>query len=223
MPLFDITYVDYIIRIVIASICGLLIGLERKNRAKEAGMRTHCIVACGAALMMVVSKYAFFDLVSDGVYKMSLDPSRIASTIASGIGFLGAGMIFVHKKTITGLTTAAGIWATSGVGMAIGAGMYAVGISATIIIIIVQVILHIRISRLRGANIKRLIITNVDEKDFQSYIHAIMEERKVRINNVTAEKDCGTGLKGYTFTLELPPEVNEDNILELVNYNCKII
>ena len=84
MPLFDITYVDYIIRIVIASICGLLIGLERKNRAKEAGMRTHCIVACGAALMMVVSKYAFFDLVSDGVYKMSLDPSRIASTIASG-------------------------------------------------------------------------------------------------------------------------------------------
>lgn len=226
MPLFDTAYIYYILRIVLASVCGLFIGLERKNRSKEAGMRTHCIVACGAALMMVVSKYAFFDLISEGVYngaQVRLDPSRIASTIASGIGFLGAGMIFVHKKNITGLTTAAGIWTTSGVGMAIGAGLYAVGIASTIIIITVQVILHIRISPHRGSNIKKLVITDVDVKDFQSYICALMEERRVRINNVTAEKDNETGLKGYTFTLELPPEINEDNIIELVDYNCKII
>lgn len=226
MPIFDKVYIIYILRIVLACICGLLIGLERKNRAKEAGMRTHCIVACGAALMVIVSKYAFFDLISDGMYngaEVRLDPSRIASTITSGIGFLGAGMIFVHKKTITGLTTAAGIWATSGVGMAIGAGLYVVGIAATIIIIIVQVILHIRITWHRTGIVKRLIITDVDVKDFQAYITALMEEKKIRINNVAAEKDNETGLKGYTFTLELPPEINEDDVIELVDYNCKII
>lgn len=226
MPLFDTLYLYYILRIVLASVCGLLIGLERHNRAKEAGMRTHCIVACGAALMMIVSKYAFFDLISGEMFngvEVRLDPSRIASTIASGIGFLGAGMIFVHKKNITGLTTAAGIWATSGVGMAIGSGMYVVGIAATIIIITVQVILHIRISMHKGLNIKKLVITDVDVKDFQAYICACMKEKNIRINNVTAEKNYETGLKGYTFTLELPSEINEDNILEFVDYNCKII
>ena len=113
------TQAEYILRIILAGICGMIIGLERKNRSKEAGIRTHFVVACGAALMMVVSKYAFFDIICKGIYEgveVRLDPSRIASTIASGIGFLGAGMIFVHKNTITGLTTAAGIWATSGVG-----------------------------------------------------------------------------------------------------------
>lgn len=226
MPLFDTVYIYYILRIVIASVCGLFIGLERKNRSKEAGMRTHCIVACGAALMMIVSKYAFFDLITEEIYAgadIRLDPSRIASTIASGIGFLGAGMIFVHKKNITGLTTAAGIWATSGVGMAIGAGMYAVGIAAAIIIITVQVILHIRISLHRGGSVKKLVVTDVDTNGFQTYMGNLMEERKVRISNVTAEKNNKTGLKGYTFTLELPPEINEENIIELVDYNCKII
>lgn len=223
MPLFDTAYIYYILRIVLASVCGLFIGLERKNRSKEAGMRTHCIVACASALMMILSKYAYMDMM--GLYGdfVKVDPSRIASGVVSGIGFLGAGMIFVHKKTITGLTTAAGIWATSGVGMAIGAGLYAVGIAATIIIIIVQVILHIRISLHRGSNIKKLAVTDVDVKDFQASICTLMEERKVRINNVTAEKDSETGLKSYTFTLELPPEINEDNIIELVDYNCKII
>ena len=225
MPLFDTSYIYYILRIVIASVCGLFIGLERKNRSKEAGMRTHCIVACGAALMMIVSKYAFFDLISDGMYggNVGLDPSRVASAIASGIGFLGAGTIIVHKRTITGLTTAAGIWATSGVGMAIGAGMYAVGIAATVIIIIVQVILHIHISLHKGVNVKKLVITDVDVKDFQAYICGLLEEQRVRARNVAVEKNNETGLKRYTFTLELPPEVNKDSILELVDYNCKII
>ena len=128
--MFDFSQFEYILRILISGLCGLLIGLERKNRSKEAGIRTHFVVACGAAVFMIVSKYAFFDMIN-GQYSgldVRLDPSRVASTIVSGIGFLGAGMIFVQKNTITGLTTAAGIWATAGVGMAIGAGMYSMGI-----------------------------------------------------------------------------------------------
>ena len=143
--MFSLEELYYLIRIAIAGVCGILIGIERKNRSKEAGLRTHFVVACGAALIMVISKYAFFDVIQAGAYgniEVRLDPSRVASTIASGIGFLGAGMIYVHRHSVTGLTTAAGIWATSGVGMAIGAGMYTLGIGATLLIVIAQYLLH---------------------------------------------------------------------------------
>ena len=163
----------YIVRIILAGLCGLAIGMERKNRAKEAGVRTHFVVACGAALMMVVSKYAFFDVIGEGMYgnvEVRLDPSRIASTIASGIGFLGAGMIFVQKNTIIGLTTAAGIWATSGVGMAIGAGMYLIGVAATIVILIAQLVLHLNFRRNKNINVKILSIRDVSEKNFHKSV-----------------------------------------------------
>lgn len=127
-------------RVVVAGICGAVIGYERQNRLKEAGIRTHLIVALGAALMMVVSKYGFSDIIGqDGV---ALDPSRIAAQIVTGVGFLGAGIIFVHKQSVSGLTTAAGIWATSGIGMAIGAGLYFIGVASALLIILLQIILH---------------------------------------------------------------------------------
>lgn len=115
MNVFDVRQIYYIARIVIAGICGIFIGLERKNRSKEAGVRTHFVVACASALMMIISKYGFCDLVSGADSMRGADGARIAAQVVSGIGFLGAGMIFVHKNTVTGLTTAAGIWATSGV------------------------------------------------------------------------------------------------------------
>ena len=122
-------------RIVVAGFLGYLIGYERTNRYKGAGMRTHAIVAMGAALMMVVSKYGFRDV-------PNFDASRIASQIVSGIGFLGAGVIFVKNHSVSGLTTAAGIWATAGVGMAIGAGAYYMGCGAGLFLIFTQVLLH---------------------------------------------------------------------------------
>lgn len=140
--MFNMTELEYILRLVIAAFCGVLIGYERKNRSKVAGVRTHCVVACASALMMILSKYAYLDVTEMYSELMKIDPSRIASGVVSGIGFLGAGMIFIHKKTVTGLTTAAGIWATSGIGMAIGAGMYWIGGAATLIILLIQIVLH---------------------------------------------------------------------------------
>ena len=142
-----------VVRLLVASICGILIGMERKNRAKEAGVRTHCLVACAAALMMVLSKYAYGDVLSDS---SRLDPSKVAASVVSGIGFLGAGMIFVHKRNITGLTTAAGIWATAGVGMAIGSGMYMVGIAMALLILLVQTVLHSDNNWFKPSKLKRL-------------------------------------------------------------------
>lgn len=125
----------FVLRIVGACICGIVIGYERSNRNKEAGIRTHAIVALGSALIMIVSKYGFKDI-------PDYDASRVAAQIVSGIGFLGAGIIFIKNNTVSGLTTAAGIWATSGIGMAIGSGLFYIGGVTTILIVFIQYILH---------------------------------------------------------------------------------
>ena len=137
------TQVELLCRIIIAGICGGIIGYERKNRNKEAGIRTHMIVALGASLIMIVSKYGFADIL--GEQGIALDPSRIAAQIVTGVGFLGAGMIFMRKNTISGLTTAAGIWATSAIGMSIGSGLYLLCIVTTVLIVVIQIILHGRL------------------------------------------------------------------------------
>lgn len=125
----------WVLRLFVATGCGIIIGFERTTRYKEAGIRTHAIVALGAALLMLISKFGFPE-------SGATDSARVAAQIVSGIGFLGAGMILVRRNTVSGLTTAAGIWTTSAVGMAIGAGMYTLGIATTIIIVGIQVVFH---------------------------------------------------------------------------------
>ena len=127
---------QHLISVLAAVVLGFAIGYERKLRFKEAGIRTHTIVCAGSALIMVVSKYGFGD-------SAEADASRVAAQIVSGIGFLGAGIIIYRKHEIHGLTTAAGVWATSGVGMAAGAGLYVVAAGATIILIAVQCLFHL--------------------------------------------------------------------------------
>ena len=125
---------DFALRLFVAGAMGVLIGLEREYRAKEAGYRAHFLVALGSALMMIVSQYGFMEVLKTDLIR--LDPSRIAAQVVSGIGFIGAGTIILQKQIVRGLTTAAGIWATSGIGLAVGAGMYAVGISATLLVLL---------------------------------------------------------------------------------------
>lgn len=98
--------IDFIIRIGVAGLLGAIIGIEREIRSKEAGLKTHFLVAVGSALIMVVSKYAFSDIMNED--HMALDPSRIAAQVVSGVGFLGAGTIIIQKQAVKGLTTAAG-------------------------------------------------------------------------------------------------------------------
>ena len=125
---------EFVFRLFVAGVMGALVGLDREYRAKEAGYRTHFLVSLGSALIMIISQHGF-----DGVLHevgVGLDPSRVASQVVTGIGFIGAGTIILHKQTVRGLTTAAGIWATSGIGLTIGAGMYVLGISATVLTLI---------------------------------------------------------------------------------------
>jgi len=131
-----ISEIEVVIRLVLAAIIGGAIGYEREINNRPAGLRTHVLVTMGAALMMLVSKYAFSDL------GIPYNPSRIASQVVSGIGFLGAGTIIMQGNVVHGLTTAASLWTAACIGLAIGAGYYLGGITGAIIVIFTLIILR---------------------------------------------------------------------------------
>jgi len=128
----------YLLRVLLAAGLGFVVGIERKMRYKEAGMRTHAIVAAGAALLTLISKYGFTDSGTG-------DGARVAAQIVTGIGFLGAGVIMYRRDSLRGITTAAGIWTTAGVGMAAGAGLYILAAGTTVLVVFIQYVLHLRI------------------------------------------------------------------------------
>lgn len=182
---------ELIFRMILAALCGGIIGFERKNRGKGAGIRTHLVVATASALMMIISKYGFSDisqLITGNVTDVRLDPSRLASQIVSGVGFLGAGMIYINRKTPHGLTTAAGIWAIAGVGMAIGSGMYIMGISATILIYVAQMILHKNYKILRTPTDEFLTIIIEDNEGAITYIKHLLSEYDIHIEDLSMRR-----------------------------------
>ena len=124
---------NFILRIIIAGLLGGLIGFEREFRAKEAGVRTHFIVALGSAMFMIISQYAFTG---------QFDHARVAAQVVSGIGFIGAGVIIFQKNAIRGVTTAAGLWVAAAIGLSCGAGMYAIATAATLMTIICLETMH---------------------------------------------------------------------------------
>ena len=128
---------EFILRIFCAAVLGGLIGLEREYRAKEAGFRTHFLVALGSAVFMIVSAYGFSDVHMDGMTSR-WDVSRIAAQVVSGIGFIGAGTIIFRKaeNIVSGLTTAAGLWVTAAIGLACGGGMYVLSIATTLMVLL---------------------------------------------------------------------------------------
>jgi len=125
---------QYILCIVIAALLGGAIGLEREYRSKEAGFRTHFLVGLGSGLFMVLSLHGFDAFA--GIPGIQRDPSRIAAQVVSGIGFIGAGCIIFQKNAVKGLTTAAGLWVTSAIGMTAGAGLYALASVATALVLL---------------------------------------------------------------------------------------
>lgn len=127
--------VELVLRMVLAATCGVIIGYERQRHHKQAGLGTFMIVALASAMLMEVSKYGFGDV-------EKVDASRIASQVVSGISFLGAGIIMKRNQNIEGLTTAAGIWAMAGIGLAFGSGMYFIGISCTILYLVFNMLVR---------------------------------------------------------------------------------
>jgi putative Mg2+ transporter-C (MgtC) family protein len=123
--------IDIVWRLGLALLLSSAIGVEREMRQKTAGLRTYSLVGVGSAVFMLVSIFGFSDMV--GQAHVSLDPSRVAAQIVSGIGFIGGGIIFVRRDTVRGLTTAAGVWVTAGVGMACGGDLPIIAVATTLV------------------------------------------------------------------------------------------
>ncbi|HAL63285.1 MAG TPA: methyltransferase [Clostridiales bacterium] len=184
---FVILQLIFFLRMFLACICGAVIGYERKNRGKGAGIRTHTIVSLAAALMMIVSKYGFADLLDfPGV--RGADPSRIAAQVVSGVGFLGAGMIYFNRHLVKGLTTAAGIWATAGVGLAMGAGLYYVGIFATVVVVFCQIFLHKNYKFLHMPSEEILSVTLEDSEEAMDFLNNMLAEYNIVIGGMKCRK-----------------------------------
>lgn len=215
-------HINMIFRMIISCLCGIIIGFERENRAKEAGIRTHCIVACASAMMMIISKYGFEDLIQTSASAdVRLDPSRMAQGIVTGVGFLGAGTIYVQRSNIRGLTTAAGLWATCGIGMAIGGGLYVIGFSATIIIIATQIILHSNGKFMTSHKSKYIKVYGIETPEFQKKTTELLNSMNVTVNEVSVLRHSD-GLYDYTFYCEMPGNIVEEEIIKQFTNKCAV-
>lgn len=170
-------------RILLSTICGMLIGWEREKRLKSAGLRTHMLVALASALMMIISKYGFLDVVY--LSSVQVDASRMASGVVQAIGFLGAGVIFVKRDNIIGVTTAAGLWATVGIGLAIGCGFYTIGIASTVLILIIQYVMHKEEHKTFSTNTGSITINLTKHGMTLTDVKKKLDEIHITIRNIT--------------------------------------
>lgn len=174
-----------IFRLLLAVALGSVVGLERERLDWAAGLRTHMMVCLGSALFMIVSSFGFMDVLNHS--HVSLDPSRVAAQVVSGIGFLGAGTIMFRRDAILGLTTAASLWAIAAVGLAVGGGMYVSALFATLLIVLVLAAvkpLERRIFHNRRPPSLKLII----ERDASLFdIEAAVEAADIRLKHIMVQ------------------------------------
>lgn len=217
---------EWLIRILIAALCGAAIGVERGIRQKEAGIRTHSIVAMAAAVFMIISKYAFFDLNYTAEMLMAgtkgADPSRIASQVVSAIGFLGAGIIFRGKGAVHGLTTAAGIWATAAIGLGIGGGLYTIGIAATVLLLLVNICLHKWLIKLEAMSTSEFSFLMEDKPDVLDHLRKQLDDRKIQVQTMDIKKQEESGRLQVRIVARIAKNAALNDFLLFLNDNPDI-
>jgi putative Mg2+ transporter-C (MgtC) family protein len=214
MPPIDLgVQLDISFRLLVASVLGAAIGLERELHAHPAGMRTHLLVSLGSAAFTVLS--IFFFQAPDG--SLATDPSRIAAQIVSGIGFLGAGAILKYGTSVRGLTTAASLWATAGVGMAAGAGAWFVAVVTTVLIVFSLGPLNWVIGRLglRGQDLLRLRVL-AGRLEALGEVSKTLTRNKIEIAGVNTQR-LGKGRYEFELDVRLPPGTKPETIIAAVS------
>ena len=212
---------EFLIRIVISAVFGIFIGLERTKRQKDAGIRTHCIIAVTSAAFMILSKYAFLDV--NGVLGgRAADPARLAAQVVSGISFLGAGVIFKDKNSsIKGLTTAAGMWATAAVGMSIGAGLYWLGVFETAAIVFSQMILHRFPIAGDALSTQEFTVRMADDPVVKAHVDRLIESHRASIEQSEIKRQDGILVLHYV--LRLKEQISHEETMALFSSYKEII
>ena len=213
---------DFVWRLVLAALFGTIIGLDREYREKEAGFRTHFLVSLGSALMMIVSQYGFSEILThDGV---SLDPSRIAAQVVSGIGFIGAGTIIFNHQIVRGLTTAASLWATAGIGLTAGAGMSWLALAATLLTLVALEGLSL-VFRSLGSRRMVVVFSASDRTGVADTLDRIRTDGYMVVSYEVVPQVVGGDGITYRVTMVVKAKPGSDNnqLLALLRENTDII
>ena len=213
---------DFVWRLVLAALFGTIIGLDREYREKEAGFRTHFLVSLGSALMMIVSQYGFSEILThDGV---SLDPSRIAAQVVSGIGCIGAGTIIFNHQIVRGLTTAASLWATAGIGLTAGAGMSWLALAATILTLVALEGLSL-VFRSLGSRRMVVVFSASDRTGVADTLDRIRTDGYMVVSYEVVPQVVGGDGITYRVTMVVKAKPGSDNnqLLALLRENTDII
>ena len=213
---------DFVWRLVLAALFGTIIGLDREYREKEAGFRTHFLISLGSALMMIVSQYGFSEILThDGV---SLDPSRIAAQVVSGIGFIGAGTIIFNHQIVRGLTTAASLWATAGIGLTAGAGMSWLALAATILTLVALEGLSL-VFRSLGSRRMVVVFSASDRTGVADTLDRIRTDGYMVVSYEVVPQVVGGDGITYRVTMVVKAKPGSDNnqLLALLRENTDII
>lgn len=198
---------EILVRLVVAAVCGSVIGYQREITERPAGFRTHVLVCIGSALIMMVSIYPFGDA-------SRVDPTRIAAQVVTGIGFLGAGTIIRQGSIVRGLTTAASLWTIAGVGLAVGAGFYSAALLATTLVFVVLSGFKIIETRLMGTKGAQVLLVRIEDKPgMLGGIGSALGEMSVNIKNIEMVQEEGR-IAQIRLVLEIPKGVSMTTIIE---------
>ena len=190
-PVRNLNGIGVFLRMFLACLSGTLIGLERSAKNRPAGFRTHILVCIGGAMASIISLYVYLDL------HLPADISRIGASVVSGLGFIGAGTIIItKKKTIKGLTTAAGLWACGILGLAIGAGYYELGILGTLMILFVETVLA-HVGRYIQSSPEFILEMNYNEKNSLDDVMRLIKDHHMSVINLQIESVEAEGEKSY--------------------------
>ncbi|MBP1046346.1 MgtC/SapB family protein [Enterococcus sp. BWM-S5] len=214
-----LTIPEIVLRLSLSMIIGGTIGFERQYKNRPAGMRTHILVCMGATVIALIQDEIALSALRDAMAYPEIsgvirsDQARLIAQVVSGIGFLGAGTIIVTKRSVTGLTTAASLWAVAGLGIAIGMGYYAIALTSFIGVFIaltlIKRIIHV-------PTIKKLEIRYVHKQETKEFINQYFEQHKIEIEDVNFDVDLSGNTRVYTniYTIELPRGMTYAEVIE---------
>ncbi len=210
-PLRDFSMASVCIRMVLAFVCGGIVGLEREYKRRPAGFRTHILICIGAAMTTLTSQYLFL------VMHLYTDMARLGAQVVAGIGFIGAGTIIVTRhQRVKGLTTAAGLWASAIVGLALGAGFYEGGLMTTVLIFLAEAVLSRLEYRIFRRSPEVNLIMEYQEKRNLDTVLQLYQEWKVKVLGMEITRSAGDDKKNACalFYLRLNKNCTADSLLD---------
>ncbi len=212
-----LSFWQMILRIVLAVIIGAVIGVEREIKNRPAGMRTHVLVCLGAALIALVEQASIADVARLNASQINVSVGRITSAVVSGVGFLGAGTIIFADRRITGLTTAASLWCSACLGLAVGAGYLTMALTACVVVLAV---LHFMQKVIHVKTYKRLEVQFVRRGDTMNFLRETFESKQIRVldQDFHAEnmKD-GKSLYTNVYTLIIPGKTGYQELVAVLS------